>query len=142
MTERLRECGMKMNTIYNEDCLETMKRMDDCFVDLTVTSPPYDNLRDYKGYIFDFKSIARELFRTTKEGGIVVWIVGDATIDGSETGTSFTQALFFMDCGLRDLRKHSLLLSELSESEEEREEWRTSDVDLIQNFHDRFDDFD
>lgn len=90
---------MKLNHIYNENCLDTMKRMDDDFVDLTVTSPPYDNLRDYKGYVFPFEDIAKELFRVTKKGGVVVWVVGDATIDGSETGTSFRQALYFMECG-------------------------------------------
>ena len=76
-----------------------MSRMPDNFIDLTVTSPPYDNLRDYNGYSFDFESIAKELFRVTKKGGVVVWVVGDATVNGSETGTSFRQALFFMQCG-------------------------------------------
>lgn len=90
---------MELNKIYNEDCLETMKRMPDNFVDMTLTSPPYDNLRDYKGYTFDFESIAKELFRITKEGGVVVWVVADAVIDGSETGTSFKQALFFKEIG-------------------------------------------
>lgn len=90
---------MKVNKIYNENCLETMARMKDNFIDLTVTSPPYDNLRDYKGYSFDFESIAKELYRVTKEGGVVVWIVGDATIKGSESGTSFKQALYFKECG-------------------------------------------
>jgi len=68
-------------------------------IDLTVTSPPYDNLRDYLGYSWDFKALAKELYRTTKEGGVVVWVVGDATVDGSETGSSFRQALYFMKCG-------------------------------------------
>jgi DNA modification methylase len=68
-------------------------------VDLTVTSPPYDNLRKYKGYVFDFEPIARELYRVTKQGGVVVWVVGDATIKGSETGTSFRQALYFKEIG-------------------------------------------
>ena len=90
---------MEINKVYNENCLITLARMPDCFVDLTITSPPYDNLRDYKGYSFDFESIARELYRVTKEGGVVVWVVGDATIKGSETGTSFRQALYFMGCG-------------------------------------------
>lgn len=90
-----------INKTHNEDCLDTMARMDDNFIDLTVTSPPYDNLRDYKGYSFDFQSIAKELYRVTKEGGVVVWIVGDATIKGSETGTSFRQALYFMECGFK-----------------------------------------
>jgi site-specific DNA-methyltransferase (adenine-specific) len=81
------------------DCLEVMKSMDSSSIDLTVTSPPYDNLRTYNGYTFDFESIAQELYRVTKNGGVVVWIVGDATIKGSETGTSFRQALYFMECG-------------------------------------------
>ena len=86
------------------DCLELMKDIPDCSVDLTVTSPPYDNLRTYNGNIeqwnFDkFKDIAKELYRVTANGGVVVWIVADATIKGSETGTSFRQALWFMDCG-------------------------------------------
>jgi site-specific DNA-methyltransferase (adenine-specific) len=85
--------------IYNEDCLETMARLEDGSVDLTVTSPPYDNLRLYNGYSFDFEAVARELYRITKDGGVVVWVVGDATIDGSETGTSFRQALFFKEIG-------------------------------------------
>ena len=90
---------MKLNQIHNEDCLKTMRRMPDNFIDLTVTSPPYDNLRDYKGYSFDFESIAKELFRVTKVGGVVVWVVGDATVNGSETGTSFKQALYFKEIG-------------------------------------------
>ncbi len=90
---------MKTNYLYNENCLDTMARMEDNFIDLTVTSPPYDNLRKYKGYSFDFESIAKELYRVTKDGGVVVWVVGDATIKGSETGTSFKQALYFKECG-------------------------------------------
>jgi site-specific DNA-methyltransferase (adenine-specific) len=92
---------MEVNKIYCESNLETMEKMPDNFIDLTVTSPPYDNLRDYNGYTFPFEEIAKELFRITKYGGVVVWVVGDATINGSETGTSFKQALFFIDCGFR-----------------------------------------
>jgi len=90
---------MEVNKIYNENCLDTMARMPDGFVDLTVTSPPYDNLRTYNGYSFDFEAVAKELYRVTKQGGVVVWVVGDATIKGSETGTSFKQALFFKEIG-------------------------------------------
>jgi site-specific DNA-methyltransferase (adenine-specific) len=90
---------MEINKIYNENCLETMAKMPDCFVDLTVTSPPYDGLRTYNGYSFPFEDIAKELFRVTKEGGVVVWVVGDATVKGSETGTSFKQALYFKEVG-------------------------------------------
>lgn len=92
---------MKLNYIYNENCLDTMAKMPDGFVDLTVTSPPYDNLRDYKGYSFDFESIAKELFRITAVGGVVVWVVGDQTVEGSETGTSFRQALYLKEVGFR-----------------------------------------
>jgi len=86
-------------SLYHGDCLTVMAGMPDNSINLTVTSPPYDNLRDYNGYSFDFEGIAKELFRITKQGGVVVWVVGDATINGSETGTSFKQALFFKEIG-------------------------------------------
>ena len=81
-----------------------MKRIEDKSIDLTVTSPPYDNLRTYNGNIEQwsfakFQGIAKELYRATKQGGVVVWVVGDATIKGSETGTSFKQALYFKEIG-------------------------------------------
>jgi len=88
-----------LNKIINSECIEVMKDMPDNSVDLTITSPPYDNLRDYKGYTFDFEGIAQQLHRITKQGGVVVWVVGDATIKGSETGTSFKQALYFKEIG-------------------------------------------
>jgi site-specific DNA-methyltransferase (adenine-specific) len=96
---------IEINKNYNESNLETMARMPDNFIDLTVTSPPYDNLRTYTcemNWNEDvWKEIIKELYRVTKDGGVVVWIVGDATIKGSETGTSFKQALWAMECGLR-----------------------------------------
>ena len=76
-----------------------MKGMDDNSIDLTITSPPYDSLRVYNGYSFNFESTSKELYRITKEGGVLVWIVGDATEKGSETGTSFRQALGLKDAG-------------------------------------------
>ena len=90
---------MELNKIYNEDNISLISRMPNGLIDLTVTSPPYDNLRDYKGYTFDFETLAKELYRVTKPGGVVVWVVGDATINGSETGTSFRQAIHFMNVG-------------------------------------------
>jgi DNA modification methylase len=90
---------IERNNIYCMDCLEGMKQIPKNFIDLTITSPPYDNLRKYNGFNFDFENVAKELFRITKEGGIVVWVVGDATINGSETGTSFKQALYFKEQG-------------------------------------------
>jgi len=91
----------KLNQIYAGNAKDLLIKLPDACIDLTVTSPPYDNLRDYKGYIFDFRPIAAELFRVTKQGGIVVWVVGDATVNGSETGTSFRQALRFMGLGFK-----------------------------------------
>ena len=86
--------------IYCGDNVTVMSEMPDASVDLTVTSPPYDNLRTYKGHAWDFENVARQLWRVTKPGGVVVWVVGDATIDGSETLTSMRQAIFFHDvCG-------------------------------------------
>ena len=90
---------MKINEVYNESCLETLKNMPDDFIDLVVTSPPYDEMRTYNGYSFPFEDIAKELYRVVKDGGVIVWIVGDATVKGSESGTSFRQALFFKEVG-------------------------------------------
>lgn len=86
------------------DCLERMKEIPDGGVGLTVTSPPYDNLRNYNGnnefWNKDvWKCVIKDLYRVTGEGGVVVWIVGDATLKGSETGASFEQALWAMQCG-------------------------------------------
>lgn len=85
--------------LYCGDCAEVLKTISDNSIDMTITSPPYDDLRDYNGYTFDFESIAKQLYRVTKDGGVVVWIVNDATVNGSETGTSFRQALYFKDIG-------------------------------------------
>ena len=90
-----------MNEVIQGDCLDVMKKMEEGSIDLTVTSPPYDNLRDYKGYTFDWFKTLKELYRVTKEGGVVVWVVGDAVVKGSETGSSFRQALGFMEAGFR-----------------------------------------
>jgi DNA modification methylase len=86
------------------DCMEKMQDIPDGSIDLTVTSPPYDNLRTYNGNNDQWgehvwKTVLKDLHRVTKQGGIVVWVVGDATIKGSETGTSFKQALYAMECG-------------------------------------------
>lgn len=101
---------LQVNKIYNENCLDTMSKMSDNYIDLVITSPPYDNMRTYnnvisannsKGndYSFDFEKIAKELYRVIKDGGVLVWVVGDETIKGNETGTSFKQALYFKECG-------------------------------------------
>ena len=87
------------NNIYNCDCVNGLRELEDESVDLIVTSPPYDNLRKYNGFEWSFEETAQELYRVAKDGGVVVWVVADATIKGSETGTSFKQALHFMDCG-------------------------------------------
>lgn len=85
--------------IYNENNLDTMNRMPDNCIDLTVTSPPYDDLRNYNGYSFDFENVANELFRITKQGGVLIWVVNDKTDKGSESLTSFKQALYFKEIG-------------------------------------------
>ena len=94
--------SLELNKTYYMDNREGMKMLPDNYVDLTVTSPPYDDLRSYKGCEWNFeifKEIAQELYRVTKEGGIVVWVVNDKTKNGSETGTSFRQALYFKEVG-------------------------------------------
>lgn len=93
---------MEINNVYQGNCKDLLKKIPNNFIDLTVTSPPYDDLRDYDGCDWNmdiFKEVAKELYRVTKDGGVVVWVVGDSTVDGSETGNSFREALFFMDCG-------------------------------------------
>jgi site-specific DNA-methyltransferase (adenine-specific) len=88
------------SVLYCGDSALVLKELPDKCIDLTVTSPPYDNLRTYKGFTFDFETIAKELYRVTKDGGVVVWVVNDATIDGSETLTSCKQKIFFREqCG-------------------------------------------
>jgi site-specific DNA-methyltransferase (adenine-specific) len=92
---------MRTDTIFNENCLDTMARMPAGLVNLTVTSPPYDELREYEGFDFDFSKIAAELYRVTHEDGVLVWVVGDAVVNGSETGSSFKQALHFIELGFK-----------------------------------------
>jgi site-specific DNA-methyltransferase (adenine-specific) len=88
-----------LNKIICGDAVEVMRTMPSDSVDLVITSPPYDELRDYKGYSFNFEGMAKELYRVIKNGGVLVWVVGDQTIKGNETGTSFRQALYFKQVG-------------------------------------------
>jgi DNA modification methylase len=92
-----------MNQIILSNCIEGMKTLEDEVIDLCVTSPPYDNLRSYNdssSWNFEtFKGVAEQLYRVMKIGGVVVWVVGDATVKGGETGSSFRQCLHFMDLG-------------------------------------------
>lgn len=90
---------IRLNSLYWGDAVDVLSIFPKECIDLTVTSPPYDNLRDYKKFVFDVETIARELFRVTKQGGVVIWVVGDATVDGDETGTSFRHALCFKETG-------------------------------------------
>lgn len=87
------------NEIYNVDCVEGMRKLPENCIDLVVTSPPYDDLRNYNGYTFDFENIAKELFRVLKDGGVVVWVVGDKIKNGNKSLTSFKQSIFFQDIG-------------------------------------------
>jgi DNA modification methylase len=90
---------MNINSVIIGDSSKILGTIEPDIVDLTVTSPPYDNLRNYKGYELNTNIIIKELYRITKPGGVVVWVVGDSVVNNSETGTSFKQALYFMDCG-------------------------------------------
>ena len=83
----------------NMDCLKGLKMLKDESIDLTITSPPYDDLRDYKGYAFDIKKVVKELYRVTKQGGVCVWVINDRVKNGSKTLTSFRHALLFQDVG-------------------------------------------
>lgn len=89
----------ELNSIHCGECSKLLAALPDNSVDMWLTSPPYDNLRTYNGYVFPFEAIARQLYRVTKPGGVGVWVVGDATVNGSETGTSFRQALGFQGLG-------------------------------------------
>lgn len=93
--------ALEVDRIICGDNVATMATFPDACIDLVVTSPPYDNLRTYGGHSWDFEGVAQQLWRIIKPGGVVVWIVADATIDGSETGTSFRQALRFKEIGFR-----------------------------------------
>ena len=107
---------MSINLLHG-DCIEEMAKMDAGSIDLTVTSPPYDNLRTYEGSLEwseeIWKQVLEQLYRVTKQGGVVVWIVGDATIKGSETGTSFKQALYAKEIGFN---LHDTMIYEKSTS--------------------------
>ena len=90
----------KYGILYKGDCLEIIPSIQKK-IDLVVTSPPYDDLREYKGYAFNFRAIADVLMTSIKDSGVLVWVVGDATHKGSETCSSFKQALYFKEnCGL------------------------------------------
>lgn len=119
---------MKLNHIYTGDNVEILATFPDNSIDLTITSPPYDEtsyvngvlktfpekgLRDYEGYTWDFVSVAEQLYRITKPGGVVVWIVGDKTDKGTESGSSFRQALYFKEIGFN---LHDTMIYEKSTS--------------------------
>ena len=89
---------LETNRLIVGDCVDTLSEIPECSIDLTVTSPPYDKLRDYNGFKFDAKGIGEALLRVTKNGGVVVWVVGDR-IDGGRSMTSFRQAVMFQDIG-------------------------------------------
>ena len=92
---------MKFGTIYHENCIKTLQRMPDDLIDMTITSPPYDDLRDYNGYHFPVEEIAASLYQKTKPGGVVIWVVGDRTLNGDESLTSFEHAFRFREAGFK-----------------------------------------
>ena len=93
---------VEINNFYIGESVEFMRNnIPDNFVDLTITSPPYDDLRKYNGFIFDYQSMAKELYRVTKPGGAIIWVVGDKVRNGGETLLPFEQALYFKSIGFR-----------------------------------------
>lgn len=88
-----------IDKIVCSDCVAFMKELPECYIDLTVTSPPYDKLRDYKGFTLNCEEVITQLYRVTKTGGVVVWVVGDAIKNGNKTLTSFRQGLLFQKVG-------------------------------------------
>ncbi|MDD6162860.1 MAG: DNA methyltransferase [Campylobacteraceae bacterium] len=89
-----------INKFHCGNSIKFMSKMPSECVDLILTSPPYDNLRDYQGYNFDFEKMANEIFRVIKKGGVIVWVVGDKINKGNRSLTSFKQALYFQSLGL------------------------------------------
>ncbi len=94
------EKGGKVNKIILGNCVKVMDQLEDESVDAFITSPPYDQLRNYNGYSFPFEDIARKMYQKLAQGGVIVWVVGDAVLKGSESGSSFRQAIFFQELGL------------------------------------------
>lgn len=92
---------MELGKVHHENCLDTLRRIDDDVIDMTITSPPYDDLRVYNGYHFPVEDIALALFAKTKPGGVVIWVVGDRTVNGDETLTSFKHAFAFREAGFK-----------------------------------------
>lgn len=90
---------MELNRTYNMDCVEGMKKVENEIIDMAITSPPYDDMREYKGYTWDFEKTAKEIYRVLKKGGVLVWIIKDKTVKGSETLTSFSQVQYFKKIG-------------------------------------------
>ena len=100
-----------LNKIHLGNSVDIMREMPDNCIDLVLTSPPYDSLRTYKGKItdekydehfsFPFVDMAKQLYRITKDGGIVVWVVNDQIVNGGESGNSFRQALKFQEIGFK-----------------------------------------
>jgi site-specific DNA-methyltransferase (adenine-specific) len=89
-----------INKIHNENCIDTMAKLGENSVDLTVTSPPYGDLRTYNGYSFPFEDIAKSLYKVTKPGGVVAWVVGYETKNGAKLLDPLKQAIYFSEqCG-------------------------------------------
>lgn len=93
------------NTVIHAESDQYLKQLPDESIDMVMTSPPYDDLRDYTGQITwnftIFQTIADELYRIMKPGGVIVWVVGDKTADGGKTLTSYRQALYFQEIGFQ-----------------------------------------
>lgn len=92
---------LEINKIYAGNNINLIKQLDDKVIDLTITSPPYDSLRVYNGFTWDFENLAKELYRVTKDGGVVVWVISDSTRENNESLNSLKQILFFQSLGFK-----------------------------------------
>jgi hypothetical protein len=90
-----------VNQIIPCDCVEGMRHLACACIPLTVTSPPYDDLRKYGGHCFEFEAVANELYRITIPGGVVVWVIQNEITDEGESATSFRQCFYFLELGFR-----------------------------------------
>ena len=86
-----------INSIICGDSAEVLKNFPDNSIDMVVTSPPYDGLRDYNGFSLDLHKIGKEIYRVLKDGGIAVMVIQDATKDFAKSLTSFRTIVDWCD---------------------------------------------
>jgi site-specific DNA-methyltransferase (adenine-specific) len=96
MTE-MRIGDVELNKVYQQDCIVGMRKIPDGAIDLVVTSPPYDNLRDYNGYSVDLNETGKNIYRILKDGGVAVMVIQDQTKNFGKSLTSFRTIVDWCD---------------------------------------------